>query len=171
MARYRIVPERSLLWAEARSSVHPIRVETDGFTGFLELELDGDQLKVDAPVSGQVELEVDQLRTGNGLYDRELERRLEARRYPVIRGAVLGVQAVDGGNRHRVLGELHFHGANKRVEGEVTIRASEGGRVIEAEGERTFDIRDYNLEPPKLLMLRVYPEIKVRGHIVAEREG
>ena len=171
MARYRIVPERSLFWAEARSSIHPIRVETDGFEGFLELELDGDQLKVDAPVSGQVELEVDQLRTGNGLYDRELERRLEARRYPVIRGEVLGVQAVEGGNRYRVLGDLRFHGANKRVEGDVTIRASEGGRIIEAEGER--ELRHPRLRPraAEAADAARVPRDQGARQIVAEREG
>jgi polyisoprenoid-binding protein YceI len=160
-----------MLWAEARSSVHPIRVETDGFAGFLELELEDDRIKVDAPVGGQIELEVDLLKTGNGLYDRELERRLQARRYPFIKGEVLGVQSVEGNGRYRVSGELSFHGARKRVEGEVTIRSAEGGRLIEVEGQRVFDIRDYNLEPPKLLMLRVHPDITVRGRIVAEREG
>jgi polyisoprenoid-binding protein YceI len=170
LARYRIVPERSLFWAEARSSVHPIRVETNGFEGYLELELQDGGIKIDAPVSGHVELEVDRLKTGNGLYDRELERKLEARRYPRIKGEVLGVQPVDGGNCYRVSGQVSFHGATKPVEGEVTIRVADGGRVIEADGERAFDIRDYRLEPPKLLMLKVYPDVKVRGHVVAERE-
>jgi hypothetical protein len=71
------VPERSLFWAEARSSVHPIRVETDGFTGFLELELEGDQLKVMRP-SAVRSSSKSIAQTGNGLCDRELERRLEA---------------------------------------------------------------------------------------------
>lgn len=169
--RYRIVPERSRFVAEARSSVHPIRVDTDGFEGYVDLELDGDHVKVDAPVTGHVELPVEKLKTGNGLYDRELDRRLEGRRYPRIKGEVLGVQAVQPGNRYRVRGALSFHGKTNSVEGDVTIRVADGGRTLEIEGERTFDIRDYGLEPPKFLMLRVHPDIKVRGKVIAEREG
>ena len=67
-------------------------------------------------------------------------------------------------------GKLSFHGATKPVEGEVTLRVVDGGHAIEVVGERAFDIRDYDLEPPRLLMLKVYPDIKVRGHVVAERE-
>lgn len=171
MPRYRIVPERSQFVAEARSSLHPIRVDTDGVEGYVDLELDGDGVKVDAPVSGHVELPLDKLKTGNGLYDRELERRLEARRYPRIKGEVLGIQAVQPGNRYRVRGELSFHGKRNTVEGDVTIRVADGGRTLEIDGERAFDIRDYGLEPPKFLMLRVFPDIKVRSKVIAEREG
>ena len=170
MSRYRIVPERSQFWAEARSSIHPIRVETTGFEGYLDVEVEGDRLKLDGPVSAHVELEVERLKTGNGLYDRELERRLEVRRYPRIKGDVREVHPLDGGNRYHVRGDLSFHGTTKSVEGDVTIRVV-NDRTIEIEGEREFDMRDYGLDPPKLLMLRVHPEIKVRGRVVAEREG
>lgn len=170
MPRYRIVPERSEFWAEARSSVHPIRVETTGFEGYLDVEVEEGRLKLDAPVAAHVELEAERLKTGNGLYDRELERRLEVRRYPRIKGDVTEVRAVDSGDRYRVRGELTFHGATKSVEGDVTIRIV-ADHTLEVEGEREFDIREYGLDPPELLMLRVHPEIRVRGRVVAEREG
>jgi polyisoprenoid-binding protein YceI len=164
------VPERSKFVAEARSTVHAIRVDTDGFKGYIDVVLDGDHIKVDAPVTGHVEFPVEKLKTGNGLYDRELERRLEVRRYPRIRGEVRGVQALRPGKRYRVRGELTFHGRTNTVEGDVTIRVVDGGRALEIEGERAFDIRDYGLEPPKLLMLRVHPDVMVRGEVIAERE-
>ena len=37
-------------------------------------------------------------------------------------------------------------------------------------GERTFDIRHFGMEPPRILTLRVYPEVTVRIEIVA-RDG
>ena len=37
-------------------------------------------------------------------------------------------------------------------------------------GESTFDIRDFGMEPPRILMLKVQPEVGVRVEIVAERE-
>jgi hypothetical protein len=32
-------------------------------------------------------------------------------------------------------------------------------------------MRHFDLEPPRVLMLKVYPEVRVRGRVVAEREG
>ena len=61
-----------------------------------------------------------------------------------------------------MLGELEFHGVTRPVEGEVRLRVVDE-RTVEIEGERVFDLRDYGLEPPRILMLKVYPEVRVRG--------
>ena len=42
MARYRIVPERSHVWFDGRSSLHPIHSGTDGLEGYVELEFGPD---------------------------------------------------------------------------------------------------------------------------------
>jgi hypothetical protein len=56
------------------------------------------------------------------------------------------------------------------VEGEVTIsRADDGTLVIE--GEQQFDIRDFKVSPPKILMLKVHPEVKVRIRVEAVDEN
>ena len=34
-----------------------------------------------------------------------------------------------------------------------------------------FDIRDFGMEPPRILMLKVQPEVTVRVEIVAEKES
>ncbi len=170
MSRYRIVPERSRIWVEATSSLHPIRAETTGLTGYLEAEVVDGHIADGAPATGRVEIDADRLQTGNGLYDHEIERRLEVRKYPVIRGTVRGVQPVGDGQRHRVSGELEFHGVARSVDGEVTLRSVDD-RTLEITGERSFDLREHNLEPPRLLMLKVHPDVRVRGLVVAVREG
>jgi polyisoprenoid-binding protein YceI len=109
------------------------------------------------------------MKSGNVLYDRELERRLEARKYPFIRGSVREVTALGDGQRYRVLGQLEFHGVARPVEGEVRLRVVDE-RTLEIEGERVFDLRDYGLEPPRILMLKVYPEVRVRAQVIAEQE-
>ena len=38
-------------------------------------------------------------------------------------------------------------------------------------GQSSFDIRDFGMEPPRILMLRVQPEVTVRVEIVAEKES
>jgi polyisoprenoid-binding protein YceI len=169
MSRYRIVPERSRFWAEARSSLHPIRVDTKGFEGYIEAELTDGHLNFDVPFTAQVELDTELLKTGNGLYDRELERRLEVRKYPRIRGTVRKVKPLDGGNRLHVVGELSFHGKRRSVEGEVTLKVVDANTIV-IEGQRVFDMRDYGLDPPRILMLQVYPDVRVRGKVVAQRE-
>ncbi|HKD67212.1 MAG TPA: YceI family protein [Candidatus Binataceae bacterium] len=168
MARYRIVPGRSHLWVEARSSLHPIKAESAAIAGYLETEVSGSGLDLKVPPQGRIEVEVESLKTGNALYDRELERRLETRKYPRIRGEILEVTELDAGRRYRVRGNLSLHGVTKAVEGEVSLRIVDDGN-FEIEGEKTFDIRDFGLSPPRILMLQVYPDVKVRGHVVAEK--
>ena len=114
MARYRVVPERSKIWADARSSLHPISLETTGLEGLLEMTIVDGHIDTNAPVSGSVELDASLLKTGNGLYDRELERKLEMRKYPRVRGRVISVKALDSGTTYRVQGELSLRGQTSR---------------------------------------------------------
>jgi len=169
VTRYRIVPEHSLVVAEARSSLHPIRVETAGLRGFFEADVQNGRFGPGVMPRGHVEIETRQLRTGNALYDGELERRLGVREYPVVGGDVSDVRELDG-DRYRVKGEMSFHGVTRPVEGEVRIRsATDHG--IEVEGELVFDMRDFGLEPPRLLMLKVHPEVRVRGRVLGEEQN
>lgn len=155
---------------EATSSLHPIRAETTGLKGYLDAEIVDGRIADGAPVTGRVEIDADRLKTGNGLYDHELERRLEVRKYPVIRGTVRAVQPLGDGTRYRVSGELEFHGVTRPVEGEITLRPVDD-HTLEIEGERSFDLREHGLEPPRLFMLKVHPDVRVRGFVVGEREG
>jgi len=169
VARYHILPERSRLAAEARSSLHPIRIETTGLEGWFEAELVGNRFDPGVSPKGCVEIPAARLKTGNPLYDRELERRLEVRRYPDVRGEVREVRELDPSGRYLVRGELSFHGATCTVDGEVRLRVVDA-RHVEVDGEQVIDMRRFGLDPPRILMLKVYPEVRVRGWVVAERE-
>lgn len=161
LLRYRIVPARSQLWAEARSSVHPIRVETAGFEGYLSAEVENGHATVGVP--SRIELPAGRLKSGNGLLDSELARRIELDKYPRIVGEVIEVTP------EKVKGELSFHGVTHAVEGRVTVRVLDD-QTLELEGELTIDMRDFGLNPPKILFLRVEPEVRVRAKVVAVRE-
>ena len=54
-------------------------------------------------------------------------------------------------------------------EDEITITQVDDG-TLKLEGEHTFDIRDFGMEPPKILMLKVEPDVNVRVEIIAEKE-
>jgi hypothetical protein len=56
------------------------------------------------------------------------------------------------------------------VDGEVTISRPDDNTLV-IEGERIFDIRDFNVTPPKILMLKVHPEVKVRIRVEAVGES
>lgn len=165
LARYDIVPERSQLWAEARSSLHPIRVQTSGFRGYVEVSTAGGQPSLGVPT--RVEIEAQRLKSGHGLLDGELQRRLEVRRYPQVSGDVKSATALGEGGRFRLLGELTLHGVARMIETDVSVRAVDP-KTIEIEGQQVIDMRDYDLTPPKILMLRVYPEVRVRARLVAQ---
>ncbi len=168
MAHFQIDPESSEVWIDGSSSVHPIRASARGLTGWVELDTEGAGPAAHTRAAGEVRIEVDRLRSGNSLVDRETRRRIDARRYPEIVGTVTsGEQA--GTGRLRLTGVIAFRGEECEVSGEV--RVSIEGDTIVIEGSQTFDVRDWGLQPPKLALLRVHPEVEVRIRVVATAVG
>jgi polyisoprenoid-binding protein YceI len=168
--RFRIDPDESRVWIEARSSLHPVHSETTGLRGSLELTFDAEgRLDAGSPSSGHVELDAETLSTGNGLYDREMRRRIDVRRHPTIAGELRAMKETQTPGRYRVEGEVTFRGVCRTAADEMVITA-DGDGAVRLEGEHTFDIRDFTMEPPKLLALRVYPEVAVRVALVARPE-
>ena len=43
-------------------------------------------------------------------------------------------------------------------------------KTVRLTGQSTFDIRDYGMDPPRILMLRVEPDVVVRVEIIAKKE-
>jgi polyisoprenoid-binding protein YceI len=168
MARYTIVPERSRVWIDARSSLHPIHSTAEGLDGFVDLDVDGDAVVGQHPTA-QLSFPVSRLSSGNRLEDRELHKRIDARRYPTISGVLTGVVPVSDDGRFLVRGDLSFRGVTRSAEDYMTLTLVDR-RTIRLAGESSFDVRDFGMEPPRILMLRVEPEVKVRVEIFAEKE-
>lgn len=162
MTRYEIVPERSEIHVEGSSSVHGIHGHADGATGFVEFDADG------RLVAGRLEVDAERLRWGNPLLDGETRRRIDTARHPTIVGELSELDAppARAAGLLRAHGSITFHGVTHPVEGEVTVSEPTPGTVL-VEGEQTFDVRDWDLQPPRLLLLKVSPEIRVRIRIEA----
>ena len=168
--RFTLDPVRSCIWVDARSNLHPITTQTRGLHGWVELSLRPDGcVDLDLPVAGHLEVAVDRFSSGNQLYDRELKRRIDARHYPLILGKITGVSSSDEADRYRVAGDLSFHGETRAFEHDMTIEVSDGS-AIALKGERVFDIREFRMKPPSMLMLKVYPEVAVRVELYGSRE-
>jgi polyisoprenoid-binding protein YceI len=175
VTRYDIVPERSRVWIDARSNVHPIHSTTEGLEGYIDF--DGTTVadahgpapfNIGANPSGRLSLRVERLRSGNRFEDRELHKRVDARRYPTIDGVLTSMKPVGTGGRYKVSGDVAFRGVTRPCEDEMSVTPLDD-RTICLEGKSTFDIRDFGMEPPRILILRVEPDVVVRVEIVATK--
>lgn len=170
MTRYRIVPGRSRVWIEARSNVHPIHSTTDGLEGFVDLDdaddLDAQQVTAGDHPAGELSLRVARLTSGNRFEDRELQKRIDARRHPTIDGVLTGMTAGATHGTVAVSGDVTFRGVTRSYAEEMAVSRVDA-TTIRLSGEASFDIRDFGMEPPRILLLRVEPIVTVRVEIVA----
>lgn len=165
MATFRIVSERSVVRINATSNVHPIHGEARGLEGEIDAEVEDGQL-VGAPTAMSISLPAANLQSGKALEDRELRRRLDIKKYPTISGRSSSAD-LDGATLH-VTGDVNFHGASRTVSGDVTASIPDDNTIV-LEGAATFDIRDFGMDPPKILMFKVDPDVAVEISVVAER--
>jgi polyisoprenoid-binding protein YceI len=148
--------------------LHPIRSETDGLEGWLELDVGPDgRVDVEVEPRAHLELPVAKLSSGNPLEDRELRRRVDVRRFPTIAGDLTLMRPTGEDGRYRVAGDLTVRGVTRRYEDEMTVETVDGAAVL-LSGEKTFDVRDFGVEPPRLAFLKVEPAVTVRVAILAE---
>jgi hypothetical protein len=169
VTRFRIVPASSSVSTETRSSVHSVHAETRTLAGSIEGELDGEGLpRFEAPHGARLQVQVDTMRSGNRLQDMEMQRRLEPRRHPFIEVVVDRVRRLDGDGRCRATFKVTAHGRTRTFEEDFGLRLE--GRRLVVQGEHTFDMRDFDVKPPRFLTLKVEPKVTVRARIVADRE-
>jgi polyisoprenoid-binding protein YceI len=166
---YRLVPERCGVIVEARSSAGRIDFAAAALSGWVEASFSGEELDLDRPAAAVLEIGLADLVSGNALYDAELQRRLDARSHPTARIELASVSPL-GGDRYSVAGPVTIHGVTRELQGAVTVRTPEPGSVVVA-GEQVIDIRDFALETPGMLMLRIFPDVRVLLHLEGVRDG
>jgi len=163
---FRVVEEQSAIMIRARSNVGAIDFGTTGLRGRITAEVrDG------AVVSahGRVEVDIAALTSGNSLYDAELRRRVDARAFPVAAVDLEEAWPLGVDGRAEVVGQLTFHGVNVKLDGAVGVTVVNDDRLV-VTGERVIDIREFQLEAPTLMMLRIYPDVQVLLHLEAVAE-
>ena len=157
------------MWIEARSNVHAIETEAGGLDGWLDIDM-GDHKVTGLESEGRVEFPVVNLKSGNSFEDRELQRRIDGQRHPTIAGDLRVMKATPEPGRYLVGGDVTFRGVTRNYEDEMTVENIDA-RTIALRGASTFDIRDFGMQPPRILLLKVQPEVTVRVEIVAEEES
>jgi DNA-binding PadR family transcriptional regulator len=79
--RFRPVPDRSVVLIEVRSTVGPISFGALGVTGSVVADVADGTVRTGTQPVAHIEIAVDGLRSGNRVYDAELLRRIDARRF------------------------------------------------------------------------------------------
>ena len=166
-SRFRVVPDRSAVMINARSSVGPITFGAIGVTGVIEVTVAGRRICSEPFPTAHLEIDVDQLRSGNSLYDAELLRRIDARRHPTVNLELRACTALGSTGRYQLPGEVTFHGVSKPLDGTVSV-AMPCEHTLVVRGEQVVDIRDFGVVSPTVLMLRIYPDVVVGIQIEAE---
>jgi hypothetical protein len=168
VARYHIVPDRSAVVIDARSNVHPIHHRAHGIEGFVDLEVrDDGSPDLAAGAAAELTLAVDRLAARNPLETHELRRRIDARRFPVITGRLDELRETDGAKSLLARGGVTFRGVTRPAEDVIRVTSPAAG-TLRIEGTHEFDIRDFGMEPPRVLMMRVEPVVRVQLTVVAE---
>jgi DNA-binding PadR family transcriptional regulator len=165
--RFRLVPDRSVVVIDVRSTVGPLSFGAIGVTGVIEADVADGRVDCGTAPSGSLDIRLGELRSGNGLYDAELQRRIEVRRFPLAKLRLSHCVGPSTANRYRLAGDLTFHGVTGPVSGTVNVAVKPDGRLV-VTGEHVFDIRAFAIPSPTMLMLRIYPDVRVRLQVEAE---
>jgi DNA-binding PadR family transcriptional regulator len=164
-----LIPDRSVVLIEVRSTVGPLSFGAIGVSGSIAAAVRDGLVQTDSCVSGRINIDVSGLRSGNRLYDAELLRRIEARRFPAATVELLHCSTSGLPGRYNLEGAVTFHGVTRPVQGTVSAEVAADERLI-ITGEQVLDIRDFAIPSPTVLMLRIYPDVRVRLQVEAEPE-
>lgn len=158
LTRYRLATAESTVTIVGETSLYPITVYVTP-DGWLEAAVANGEFAPDTGLRGEVEIAVIEFRSGNPLVDRETRRRLDARRYPTIRGALTEVVAISG-PAATVKGTVTFLGEDVELEGTVSL-IDDSEPTVHLAGSGQMDVQWWGLEPPTLLVLKMEPVVTV----------
>ncbi len=99
-----------------------------------------------------------------------MHKRIDARRFPTIDGVLGPMERLDGNATYRVSGDITFRGVSQHHEDLMNIERVDE-ETIQLGGQSRFDIRDFGMEPPRMLLLKVDPEVEIRVEIFAVKEA
>jgi polyisoprenoid-binding protein YceI len=166
--RYSVTPADSSVEFEARSTLHTVRGKVQDLTGSIEVTWNDDgTIAPEPPAKMHVDLPVEQMRSGNGMLDREMWKLIDSKRFPRVAGDLRTLTPGPAAGRYAASGDITLAGRSRRYDGEFTVKHDDA--CITIEGELNVDIRDFGLKPPNLVVIKVDPGVKVRVRLVAAR--
>jgi hypothetical protein len=162
-----LVPEQSAVIVQAKSSLGPISFATMTLEGRAEFAMSGVDIDSAVPVAAFMKIPVISLESGNTLYDSELRRRLDQRRYPLITVRMNTARSRAGG-QFATEGDLTIHAATRRLTGVVHLSMPDENTLI-ATGNEDLDMREFDIDLPSILAFKIYPDVNVGFRLTATR--
>jgi polyisoprenoid-binding protein YceI len=167
MRHFRVAASRSAVIVRARSNVGPITFVTESVNGAFGLQVSDGALVFDENMTSRLEIPLGTLTSGNVLYDAEIMRRVDARRFPIATVELMASTRIGESDQYEVSGTVTFHGVTRNINGTVTANLSTPGTVI-VQGKQVIDIREFELGVPSTFMLKIYPDVEIEMHLEAE---
>ncbi|GAB4223446.1 MAG: hypothetical protein Kow0062_23610 [Acidobacteriota bacterium] len=165
---YRVVPGTSHVRFDASSTLHGFDGESDKVRGEV-------RFVPAAPERGPqawVEVEAGSLDTGIGARNRKMWRVLETDthrtiRFELARVSDVKVDAGTGTIRARAGGTMTIRGQQRPFALDVVLEPTDGGgwRVT---GSAPLDMTHYGIKPPRVMFMKVAPEVTVHVELVLE---
>jgi len=168
--RFRVIPDESPVSITAHATGHDTHAQSLGLTGRLVCTFDERGVpRLDAPWSAGLRLPVESIRSGNPIQDRVMRGHLDASRHPNIHVQVTEARALRRRGWYRATADITFHGVTRALTADVTF--SHDGEGLRIEGEQRIDMRDFGVQPPRLLILRVDAVVQVHVRITARERA
>lgn len=164
--RFVVAHDRSAVLFAARSNVGPVSFGTTAVRGSIEVAVHDGTIDLSVQPAARLEVEMETLTSGNSLYDVELQRRVDARRYPTTAIDLVDVEAV-GGGRFLLRGAVTFHGVTRELAGTVALTFP-NPQTLAIVGDHALDIRDFGVAVPSMLMLKIFPDVRVALQLEAD---
>ena len=161
---YTVIPGRSAVLIKARSNVGPISFATSEVEGTLSAVFGDGLIGATGILDGRLSISLKGLTSGNNLYDTELRRRIDARRHPLAILELTSATSVPGTTKYELVSSIEFHNMTRTISGVASIEISRENTVV-VRGEQILDVRDFNLETPTTLALKIYPDVLVEMHL------
>jgi polyisoprenoid-binding protein YceI len=165
--RYIVSSSDSTLAVDARTTLHAVHATVSDLSGYVAVawNADGTLASVPAPKM-HVEFPINRLQSGNGLQDREMQKLIDAKRFPKAVADLREVQSPLQ-SRYKATGDVTLAGRSRAYDGDFAIAGD--AEQVTVDGELTLDIRDFGLKPPSLFVLKVDPVLRVRLRLVARK--
>jgi polyisoprenoid-binding protein YceI len=164
---FHLVSEMSAVLVGAKSTAGPITFGTVTVDGRAEFAMTGIDLDAAVPISAYMRIPVASLESGNRLYDSELQRRLDQRRFPIIT-VEMCTAASEGGGRFVAEGDLTISGTTRRQTGFLDLAMPDENTMV-ATGSEDVDMREFDIDLPSILAFKIYPDVSVQFRLTATR--
>ena len=98
-----------------------------------------------------------------------MRRRFDTGRYPAITARVTHGEALAGAGKYRADAQLTMHGQTRQISGDISL--SVDGTTMTIDGQQVINVKDFGIDPPRLIILKVEPEVDLQVHIVADLQS